>query len=172
MSEGPRSAFLIRRWLRVTPLLLGAACGGREPLGERGALCFRDDECEAGLICVAPSEGDSKRVCSNDPTPLISNVQEPPVMEMPTGGSAGAGATGGASGAAAAGGGAGGTPASGGGGTSAGNGAAGSGAAGSGGTANPGGTGGGGGSGGTAGNGGSGGSDAAGGAESEGGAPM
>jgi hypothetical protein len=78
-----------QRWLRAGPLLLAMACGGPQELGPAGAKCFRDDECQAGLICVAPMEGDINRVCSDDPTPLISNVDGPPVVE-PMGGSAGA----------------------------------------------------------------------------------
>ena len=80
-------------------LLVAAACGGPQKLGDSGATCFRDDDCAPGLICVAPSATDLRRVCSNDPTPLISTVEGPPAMML--GGSAGA------AGMAAAGGGAG-----------------------------------------------------------------
>jgi len=89
---------VVQRWLLVSPLLLVAACGGPQALGEADETCFRDDECVAGLICVAPEEGSIERVCSNDPTPIISNVEMPPVMEMPMGGAAGMAGTGGMAG--------------------------------------------------------------------------
>lgn len=89
MKRNRASASVVQRWLRAGPLLLAMACGGPQELGAAGTSCFRDDECEAGLICVAPMEGDINRVCSDDPTPLISNVDGPPVVE-PMGGSAGA----------------------------------------------------------------------------------
>ncbi|HKY35887.1 MAG TPA: hypothetical protein VJN18_08110 [Polyangiaceae bacterium] len=148
----------LRRWLLVAPLLLGAACGGPQELGSAGATCFRDDECEPGLICVAPVDSTS-RVCSNDPTPLISKVDGPPPVEVPMGGAAGmAGAM------TVAGGGMGAMAGSAGGAGSANGGSAG--AAGSGGSSagsNSGGTGGSGGTD-TAGSGGSGGTDPEGGA--------
>jgi hypothetical protein len=90
-----RSSVALKRWLAMAPLLVGAACGGPQKLGGAGATCFRDDECEPGLICVAPEVDDPNRVCSNDPTPLISEVEGPPPVEMPMGGAAGmAGAAG------------------------------------------------------------------------------
>jgi hypothetical protein len=95
----------------VLPLLLGAACGGPQSLGDEGAKCFRDDDCTPGLICVAPPTDPVNRVCSSDPTPLISNVEGPPVAvggDAAMAGSAGAAVAGGGA-AAVAGGGAGGT---------------------------------------------------------------
>jgi hypothetical protein len=88
-----------------TALLVAAACGGPQKLGASGSTCFRDDDCAAGLICVAPTATDSRRVCSSDPTPLISMVEGPPVMMMGGGagmaGTAGMGAVaGGATGGA------------------------------------------------------------------------
>lgn len=88
------------RWLPVWPLLFGMGCGGPQSLGDERAKCFRDDDCAPGLICVAPPMDAVNRVCSSDPTPLISNVARPPVA---MGGDAGVA---GAAGAAAAGGGA------------------------------------------------------------------
>lgn len=70
-------------------LVVAVACGGPQDLGRTGATCFRDDDCEAGMICVAPKPTDIHRVCSNDPTPLISMVERPPVMAA--GGTAGSG---------------------------------------------------------------------------------
>lgn len=79
-----------RRWRVRTScaLLLVGACGGPQDPGKLGATCFRDDDCKAGLICVAPT-GETDRVCSDDPTPLISNVEGPPVID--TGGAAAGG---------------------------------------------------------------------------------
>jgi hypothetical protein len=68
-----------RRWLPVLPLLLAAACGGPQDLGDAGSKCFRDDDCQAGLICVAPVTSPNSRVCGNDPSSLVSNVDGPPV---------------------------------------------------------------------------------------------
>jgi hypothetical protein len=78
------------------------ACGGPQKLGGNGATCFRDDDCQAGFICVAPSEGDTRRVCSNDPTSLVSMVEGPPAAAG-SGGAVTAGA-GGVAGSANAGG--------------------------------------------------------------------
>jgi hypothetical protein len=66
--------------LRALSLVVfaAAACGGPQKLGSTGATCFRDDDCEPGMICVAPTADDIHRVCSTDPTPLISMVQGPP----------------------------------------------------------------------------------------------
>ena len=155
-----------QRWLLATPLVVAVACGGPQSLGGAGAECFRDDECQPGLICVAPTEEDINRVCSNDPTPLISNVEGPPVMMM--GGGAGAAGMAGAMPVA----GAGGMGAMGGGGAAAGS----AGSSGSSGSAGMGGSdsagsGGSGGSGGTAGSGGAAGTGGSGGTDPEGGAP-
>lgn len=84
-------------------LFVAGACGGPQKLGGAGATCFRDDDCEAGMICVAPTVDDIHRVCSNDPTPLISMVEGP--EPVATSGAAGAAGMGGAAtGGAAAGG--------------------------------------------------------------------
>lgn len=89
MSLASPSA-VARRWrFRAScALLLVGACGGPQDPGKLGATCFRDDDCKAGLICVAPT-GETDRVCSDDPTPLISNVDGPPVID--TGGAAAVG---------------------------------------------------------------------------------
>lgn len=95
------------RWLPVLPLLLGAACGGPQTLGDADDKCFRDDDCSPGLICVAPATDVSgvNRVCSSDPTPLISNVDGPPVAMGGDAAMAGMAGMAGAAGAAVAGGG-------------------------------------------------------------------
>jgi len=59
-------------------VLVAVACGGPQKLGGAGSTCFRDDDCAAGMICVAPTVDDIHRVCSSDPTPLISMVEGPP----------------------------------------------------------------------------------------------
>jgi hypothetical protein len=108
--KGSPPSAVSRRWLPVWPLLFGAACGGPQSLGDERAKCFRDDDCAPGLICVAPPMDPVNRVCSSDPTPLISNVERPPVAvggDAALAGSAGSAVAGGGA-AAVAGGGAGG----------------------------------------------------------------
>lgn len=68
------------RALSVGLLVAAGACGGPQKLGGAGATCFRDDDCKPGMVCVAPTAGDIHRVCSSDPTPLISMVEGPPAM--------------------------------------------------------------------------------------------
>jgi hypothetical protein len=87
-------------WLLVLPLLLGAACGGPQELGDAGSKCFRDDDCQPGLICVAPATEPLNRLCGSDPSSLVSTVDGPPPVA--TGGDA---AMAGSAGAATAGGG-------------------------------------------------------------------
>ena len=88
------------RQLSVALLVLAAGCGGPQKLGDLGATCFRDDDCSAGLVCVAPKPDDSHRVCSNDTTPLISMVMGPDYGGMGGGALAGAATGGGGAGAA------------------------------------------------------------------------
>lgn len=85
----------------VWPLIAAGAlgCGGPQDLGRAGAKCFRDDDCVAGLVCVAPA-GKTARVCSSDLTPIISMVDGPPVAQ----GGGEATANGGTGGGAASGG--------------------------------------------------------------------
>jgi hypothetical protein len=89
------------RWLRAAVVLVAAGCGGPQKLGSAGATCFRDDDCEAGYICVAPTADDIHRVCSTDPTPLISMVMGPDYGGMSMGGGAGVGGAGAPAGGAA-----------------------------------------------------------------------
>ena len=70
-------------------------CGGKQDPAGEGEDCYRDSDCQPGLVCVPA--GDTRH-CSSDTTGLVSTVETPP-MEMPPG----TGATGG-TGAAAAGG--------------------------------------------------------------------
>src|SRR6478735_4562222 len=67
------------------------ACGGPQPLGAAGSVCFRADECQAGLACVPETMGATKHVCSADLSGIVSMVDGAPTEagEMPeTGGSA------------------------------------------------------------------------------------
>ncbi len=88
--------------LRVLALLglaggWAVACGGPQPLAGSGAVCFRTDECQAGLACIPETSGATKHVCSSDLTGIISMVDgAAPDGDVPE-------AMGGASGAAAAG---------------------------------------------------------------------
>jgi hypothetical protein len=50
-----------------------AACGGPQKAGKKGAVCFRDDDCALGLVCVAP-EGTTARVCTDDVGGILSEV--------------------------------------------------------------------------------------------------
>src|ERR1041384_4928160 len=82
--------------VRVLVLLgVGAAwavaCGGPQPLGGAGSVCFRADECKAGLACVPERMGAAKHVCSADLSGVVSMVDgaAPDGGDMPqeTGGS-------------------------------------------------------------------------------------
>ena len=50
------------------------ACGGPQPLGSAGTVCFRADECQAGLACVPETQGAAKHVCSGDLSGIVSMV--------------------------------------------------------------------------------------------------
>lgn len=56
------------------------SCGGPQELGGRDSECFRDDECEYGLICAIPAGGET-RVCTDD---LSSLVPTPAVPATPS----------------------------------------------------------------------------------------
>ena len=89
--------------LRVLALLgclaiWAGACGGPQPLGGAGSVCFRTDECQAGLACVPETPAATKHVCSADLSGIVSMVDGGPADgDMPD-------AKGGASGAPQAGG--------------------------------------------------------------------
>jgi hypothetical protein len=61
------------------------ACGGPQPLGAAGSVCFRADECHPGLACVPESLGASKHVCSADLSGIVSMVDgaAPEAGDMP-----------------------------------------------------------------------------------------
>ena len=63
------------------------ACGGPASQGASGAVCFRDDECEPGLVCV-------ELACSSDLGALVSFGVGPEDEPMDAGGDASAGASG------------------------------------------------------------------------------
>ncbi|HEY0466654.1 MAG TPA: hypothetical protein VGC79_20745, partial [Polyangiaceae bacterium] len=54
------------------------ACGGQQPLGGEGAVCFRAEECQAGLTCVPQALDSTKHVCSADLSLLVSMVDGAP----------------------------------------------------------------------------------------------
>jgi len=54
--------------------LWAVACGGPQPLAGSGAVCFRADECQAGLACIPETPGAAKHVCSDNLTGIISMV--------------------------------------------------------------------------------------------------
>jgi hypothetical protein len=58
-------------------MLLGCA-GAQEP-GGAGAACYRDSDCQSGLVCVANMAG--QRVCSDDVSGLVGSVEGPPPPE-------------------------------------------------------------------------------------------
>ncbi|MEI9939977.1 MAG: hypothetical protein WDO69_22375 [Pseudomonadota bacterium] len=75
------------------------ACGGPQPLGASGSVCFRADECQAGLACVPETQGSTKHVCSADLSGIISMVDgavpDSGDMREAMGGSSGAAQAGG-----------------------------------------------------------------------------
>ena len=69
-------------WAGLGLLAFGyAACGGPQEPGSAGDECYRDADCKSGLVCVPDG---SRRACSNDVSGLVSMVEGPPVVEMPT----------------------------------------------------------------------------------------
>jgi hypothetical protein len=85
------------------------ACGGPQGRGGPGATCFRDDECEFGLVCAAVGSGE--RTCTSDVNALVEQYV-PEGLPVPvaggttSGGAANGGESGGAPGGGTAGGGA------------------------------------------------------------------
>jgi hypothetical protein len=57
---------------------LGVGCAGKQTGGAMGEDCYRDEDCQVGLVCVATPAPDGPRVCSNDVTSLASTVPAPP----------------------------------------------------------------------------------------------
>jgi hypothetical protein len=54
-------------------------CAGPQEPGGAGATCYRDSDCQAGLVCVANMAG--SRVCSDDVSDLVGQVEGPPAPE-------------------------------------------------------------------------------------------
>src|SRR6478752_4800237 len=71
--------------LLVTGAVWALACGGPQPLGAQGSVCFRADDCKAGLACVPEAVGATKHVCSADLSGIVSMVDgaAPDSGEMP-----------------------------------------------------------------------------------------
>jgi hypothetical protein len=59
------------------------ACGGPQPLGSTGSVCFRADECQAGLACIPETVGATKHVCSADLSGIVAMVDGAPPDDMP-----------------------------------------------------------------------------------------
>jgi len=80
MSRARNSRLPVLRVLALLGLggVWAVACGGPQPLGGAGSVCFRADECQAGLACVAESPGATKHVCSADLSGIVSMVDGAP----------------------------------------------------------------------------------------------
>ena len=70
------------------------ACGGPQSLAGAGAVCFRPDDCQAGLECVPVAKGAKKRVCSADLSAIVAMVDGAPPEAATATGDAGPGAGG------------------------------------------------------------------------------
>ncbi len=71
-----------KRLGRLVPLvagvLLAVACGGPQEPGSAGTDCFRDDDCEPGLVCASLDPAiPGDRVCTDDVSGLVSTVPGP-----------------------------------------------------------------------------------------------
>jgi hypothetical protein len=81
----------VRNWIAAGVVVgLPWACGGPQELAADGEVCYRDDDCQAGLVCVAPPASQDRR-CTSDVSGLVSMVPGPEPVPG-TGGSAQAGA--------------------------------------------------------------------------------
>ena len=75
-------------WLRAAMqaglagiVVAAVACGGpQEPAGE-GEDCYRDADCQVGLVCVPTTGG--ARACSKNISGLVDQVVTPPPPEPP-----------------------------------------------------------------------------------------
>jgi hypothetical protein len=71
-----------KRLGRLVPLVAGflvaVACGGPQEPGSAGTDCFRDDDCEPGLVCASLDPAvPGDRVCTDDVSGLVSTVPGP-----------------------------------------------------------------------------------------------
>ncbi|HTQ02647.1 MAG TPA: hypothetical protein VMI54_02280 [Polyangiaceae bacterium] len=55
---------------------LAGGCAGKQEPAAAGKDCYRDEDCQTGLVCVADASGN--RVCSKDVKRLESMVNGPP----------------------------------------------------------------------------------------------
>jgi len=66
--------------VRAVLVLVGfgalAGCAGKQQAAGTGEDCYRDDDCQVGLVCVADAAGN--RVCTNDVSSLAASVDGPP----------------------------------------------------------------------------------------------
>lgn len=90
------------------------ACGGPQELAGAGTVCFRADDCKAGLFCVPVKVGAAESRCSADLSNIVSMVDGAPAEAAAALGGASGSAAGGASGATVTYSGSGGTPSTGG----------------------------------------------------------
>ncbi len=67
---------------------VAAGCAGKQDAAALGQDCYRDEDCQTGLVCVANASGN--RVCSKDVKSLESMVDGPPAP-APTSTAPGAG---------------------------------------------------------------------------------
>src|SRR3954453_798183 len=81
MSCARNRPLAVLRVLAPLGLVVGwaVACGGPQPLGNAGSVCFRADECQAGLACVAETLGSAKHVCSADLSGIVAMVDGAPL---------------------------------------------------------------------------------------------
>jgi len=64
-----------RAGLVVVALVAGFACGGPQEPAEEGDSCYRDADCQVGLVCVPQG---NERSCSREIGGLVSQVEQPP----------------------------------------------------------------------------------------------
>ena len=57
-------------------------CAGKQDPAGVGKDCYRDEDCQTGLVCVANTSGN--RVCSKDVKGLESMVDGPPPADTGT----------------------------------------------------------------------------------------
>jgi hypothetical protein len=62
--------------LAVAVVVSATACAGKQDPAQAGQDCYRDEDCQTGLVCVANASGN--RVCSKDVKSLESMVDGPP----------------------------------------------------------------------------------------------
>lgn len=71
----------------VLAVVSTAGCAGKQDPAAAGQDCYRDEDCQDGLVCVANASGN--RVCSKDVKSLESMVDGPPPADTGTAQAAG-----------------------------------------------------------------------------------